>query len=119
MRPSTRILIEEVAARYGTNLTTLLSRRHPRRLLAARIEIAKALAARGYYGSQIGAVMNRDWTTVYFYLGRTANKPSPKSLELRPTTPKRRRRRRERLRYAGFDRSAHAPPLQEGSDERT
>lgn len=106
MRPSTRTLIEDVAARHGTTPTEILSHRHPRLLLAARVEIAKELAARGYYGSQIGAVMKRDWTTVYFYLGRTAKKqpaikppkpPSVKSVKAEPPKPQ------FPIRYAGWD----------------
>jgi hypothetical protein len=79
-REITRAIIRDVAIRHLAGPADILSRRHPRQLLAARIEIAERLAARGYNGVQIAAAMNRDYTTVYFYLGRTARKPSPRTL---------------------------------------
>jgi hypothetical protein len=108
MRPSTRELISEVAARYGVTVEEILARCKPKRLLAARIEIAQALRARGYRGRQIGAAMNRDYTTAYFYLGCLAKKPRLKPLPPRPA-PKRQRQLRgvdpspRLIRYAGWD----------------
>jgi hypothetical protein len=105
MRPSTRALIDEVAARYGVTPADILAHVKPRRLLAARIEIARTLFERGYNGPQIAKVLQRDDTMAYFYLGRMTNK-HPK---LRPPTPARPRRRRKReeprrpIRYAGWD----------------
>ena len=104
MRPATRALIEEVAARHGVQPVDILSHRMPRRLLAARIEIAKTLAARGYNGPQIGAVLKRDYTTAYFLLGRTKRQPKlkpPKPPPAPKTPPK--PQPQFPIRYAGWD----------------
>ena len=96
MRPSTRELIEDVARRYQVEPGEILSRKKPRLLLAARIEIAKELEARGYYVSQIASVLGRNHTTASFYLGKlTSKQPRPK--------PPKAMKPRQPLRYAGFD----------------
>ena len=112
MSPYARRVLAETAARYGVEPDVLVGHRHPRRLLAARIEVAKALQARGYNGPRIAAVMHRDHSTVAFYLGQLATKrPSPRSLtqrplaappppKPRPVTPPGERRL---IRYAGQD----------------
>jgi DNA-binding CsgD family transcriptional regulator len=91
MRPSTRELITAVAARHGITIEQILAHHQPKRLLAVRIEIAKALAERGYSGRQIGAAMNRNYTTAYYYLGWLKKQPRP-----RPPKP-------AKVRYAGWD----------------
>lgn len=102
MRPATRDLIRDVATRHGVEPDDILSHRRPKRLLGARIEIARALAQRGYNGPQIGAVLKRDYTTVYYYLGRLGDRqprprppPPPKPINPRPSA------RREPVPYAG------------------
>jgi hypothetical protein len=105
MRPSTRLLIEEVAARYGVKPADIIAHRYGKRLLAARVEVAKALEARGYTGPQIGAALQRDSTTAYYYLGRTTKQPQwirpptppkPKVVKPKPQQP------RFPIRYAGW-----------------
>lgn len=100
----TRGQIQEIADRYGTTPAELLGRTRPRRLLAARIELAKHLAARGYNGVQIGIAMNRDYTTAYFYLGRTTKQPSPRSIAppIEQPAPKPAPKPRGPVRYAGW-----------------
>jgi hypothetical protein len=109
MRPSTRELLQEIAARYGVEPADLIAHRYGKRLLSARIEIAKALDARGYNGPQIAAVLRRDYTTVYFYLGRTRRPPKwlrPPELNVAKPKPKPKPPRTSGprlIRYAGFD----------------
>jgi hypothetical protein len=88
-REITRAKIQEIADRYGVTPEILAGWRHPRRLLRARVELAESLAARGSSATQIAVIMNRDHSTVYFYLGRLArHQPSPRSLALaRPVEP--------------------------------
>jgi hypothetical protein len=105
----TRALIYDIAISYQSSPAELLSTRGPRRLLAARIEIAKALRARGYSCPRIAAVMNRDHSTVCYYLDLCAKRPSRASLALakplpvtvdpEPEPPK----PRQMVRYAGWD----------------
>jgi hypothetical protein len=111
-REITRATIAEIAARHGTTPEELISHRRPKRLLRARMELAQALASRGWNGPQIGAAMNRDYTVVYFYLGNTKKKPSPRSLatpaappppEPKPAPKSRPRRPGGRVPYAGWD----------------
>jgi hypothetical protein len=104
MRASTRALIAEVAARHGVDPAEIVGRTKPRLLLAARIEVAKELEARGYWGSQIARVLGgRDHTTIYYYLGRTAKKPRPKPPKPpKPVKPVRIAPERP-VRYAGWD----------------
>jgi DNA-binding CsgD family transcriptional regulator len=109
MRPSTRQLISEVAARHGATVELILQRRKPRRLLAARIEIAMALVARGYSCQRIGNVMNRNHTTVCYYLGRI-RKRQPRLHPPRPPKPPKPPKQQHGVdstprlvRYAGWD----------------
>jgi hypothetical protein len=106
MRPTTRALIEDVAARHGVQPADILSHRMPRRLLAARVEIAKTLEARGYNGPQIGAVLRRDYTTAYFLLGRTRRQPKLKPPQPKPAPkPVAPPQPSFPIRYAGWDRT--------------
>ena len=68
-----RDVLQDVANRHGLNpedVTNKGGRKH----MLAQIEVAKVLESRGYSGSRIGEVVQRDPTTVYFYLGRIRNK---------------------------------------------
>ena len=75
-------LIRGVADSFGVSVEDLLSKRGPRRLMRPRIKVAEALRARGMSSPAIGRLMNRDHTTIAFYLGWCARKPSPASLAL-------------------------------------
>jgi hypothetical protein len=107
----TRGQVREIAARYGVTPDTLLSKHHPRSLLQARIELAQALRKRGYSCPRIGAVMNRDPSTVSFYLDLCAKKPSPWSLaqtrQSPPPPPEPPPEPRRPIPYAGYQRSQH------------
>jgi hypothetical protein len=106
-RAANLALVQEIADRHHTTPAELVGRHKRRRLLAARIELAKALEARGYKAPQIAAVLHRNYTTVYFYLGRCANK-QPRVRPPRPAPVKKTKpeppRPREPVRYAGWDR---------------
>jgi hypothetical protein len=107
----TRAIIRDVAERHGTTPEEILSKRGPRRLLAPRIELAKLLTARGHSLPKVGRLMNRDHSTVAFYLIRLANKqPSPRSLAPRPepapTPAPEPPQPRYPVRYAGYDPSS-------------
>lgn len=76
MTPRARQIIREVATCYGVSPELLVSKCRVHRLLPARIEIAKLLRARGYSTPQIGRIMNRDHTTIVFYLGNLEKVPA-------------------------------------------
>ena len=110
MRASTRDLIRDVALRHGVTTDEILSRARPHRLLAARIEIAMILDARGYKGPQIAAVLRRDSSMAYFYLGRlTTKRPSQRTLKAKvmptPMPPPPQPQIHFPVRYAGWDRT--------------
>lgn len=69
-----REILHAVADSHGVTPEDITQGDRSRNLMAARVEVAKALEARGYSGSRIGAVLQRNPTTVYFYLGRIQKK---------------------------------------------
>lgn len=72
-----RQIINEVAETYGVSPEMIVSERRSLNLVAARKDIAEMLDARGYTSPQIGRALNRDHTTVIYYLGRAKRKARP------------------------------------------
>jgi hypothetical protein len=109
MMPATRQLLRDVASRYSVEPAEIIARCKPRRLLAARMEIAQELARRGYSGPRIGAIMKRDHTTVSYWLGRLSRQqPKPRPPPPPPASSKplpALKQRRQIIRYAGWERS--------------
>ena len=73
-RPEWRILAERIARRHGTTYRRAVAKGPKRNAtLAARVEIARALDDAGMSSTMIGRRLNRDHTTVLWYLGRLNN----------------------------------------------
>lgn len=95
MTPQTRQIIDDVARSRRLDPIAILGKRRFQRLVQARIEIAKRLKSdRGYSHNRIAAILNRDHTTICFYLGGLESKPPPVDIVKVPVVP-----------YAGFDTS--------------
>ena len=77
MTPQARAIIREVAASRVVTLAKLIGRCRSARVVHARVEVAKRLRARGYSTPRIGAILNKDHTTIVFYLGTGKKKPMP------------------------------------------
>jgi hypothetical protein len=75
--PQARAIIREVAASHVVTLANLIGRCRSARVVHARVEVAKRLRARGYSTPRIGAMLNKDHTTIVFYLGTGKKKPLP------------------------------------------
>jgi hypothetical protein len=111
MPPRAKMIIIEAAERHGVKISDLIESCRRKKVFRVRIEIAKALDACGYTSTRIGRYLNKDHTTILFYLGRGKKKPSPPKWR----TPKVKHVRFIRLkktkpppphsprRYAGFD----------------
>lgn len=76
MTPQARQIISMVAAWRGVDPRKIVGPCRNRRVVLARMEIARQLDARGYSTSRIGAILNKDHTTIVFYLGRGKKKPA-------------------------------------------
>jgi len=77
MTPQARAIIREVAATCAVAPANIFTRCRTRAAVHARIEIAKRLRARGYSTPQIGRVLNRDHTTIVYYLGTAKRTVAP------------------------------------------
>lgn len=97
MSPVTYEIVSDVSARYGLSIELIVGRCRAHSLLLARIEIAKRLRERGYKKAQIGRVLNRDPSTVVFYIGSGKRKPA------------KRRWRAPRVRHLHWTRSEPPP----------
>lgn len=75
MTPQARMIILEVAAARGIAPIKLVTKCRSSRVVQARIEVAKRLVARRYSSTKIGAILNKDHTTILFYLGWLKKKP--------------------------------------------
>lgn len=71
-----RQIIAEVAARRGVDPRDILRACRKPKVFRARIEVAERLRARGYSSPQIGRCLNKDHTTVLYYLGLLSRKVS-------------------------------------------
>lgn len=99
-----RSVVLEIADQHGVSPEILTSYQHPRALLAARVELARRLTALGHLAPKIAEVMRRDYTTVYFYLGRTSRRPALKPPPPPPPPPAPTPEpTRGPARYAGWD----------------
>jgi hypothetical protein len=72
--PFVRALYAEASQVFATTPEVLVSHSKPRLLLEARVSLAKAMRSRGYSTPRIGQLMNRDPSTIKFYLGDLAKK---------------------------------------------
>ena len=77
MTPQARAIIREVAATCAVTPGNIFTRCRTRAAVHARIEIAKRLRDRGYSTPQIGRVLNRDHTTIVYYLGTAKRTVAP------------------------------------------
>ena len=84
-------IIRETSLKHGIGSTEVTSQCRSDRVVRARIEIAHELSARGYSPSRIGMMLNKDRSTVVFYLGRTKREPSVKLLPPKIRVVKRKR----------------------------
>jgi DNA-binding transcriptional LysR family regulator len=69
-RPRWRVIIAETCTEFGIPPETLLAPYGPRRYVAARVTLARRLAAAGYGYAQIGRWLHRDHATILWYCGR-------------------------------------------------
>jgi Bacterial dnaA protein helix-turn-helix len=69
MSPVAWEIMCDVSTRYNLTPDLIAGRCRAYRLVLARAEVAKLLRERDYTTSQIGRVLNRDHTTIVFYLG--------------------------------------------------
>jgi hypothetical protein len=93
-------IICEVALKHGVGSTEVTSQCRSDRVVRARIEIAHELSALGFSPSRIGMMLNKDRSTIVFYLGRTKREPSIK-LQRRPPKVRVVKRKRYLIPYAG------------------
>lgn len=77
MTPQAREIIREVAASRLVTQKKLIGRCRSARVVHARMEVAKRLRERGYSTPRIGAILNKDHSTIVFYLGTGKKKPLP------------------------------------------
>lgn len=79
MTPQARAIIVEVARSFRVEPAKISSVGRKQALVLARVEVARRLDARGYSTSKIGTILQRDHTTIVYYLGRgkRAQKPPP------------------------------------------
>ena len=76
MTPQARAVIREIAALRGIDPGRIIGYSRKEKIFRARIEVARALDARGYSTPRIGAILNKDHSTIVFYLGRGKKKPT-------------------------------------------
>lgn len=98
MTPGARSIVDEVAAHYGLDPGLLISPCRVERVFRARIEVAKRLRAIGYSMPRIGKVLNKDHTSIVYYLGRGKKKPKPPKW------------RAPRVRHLSFNKQMRKPP---------
>ena len=76
MTPQARAIIREIAALRHVDPYKIIGQSRSEKVFRARIEVTRALDARGYSTQRIGAMLNKDHSTIVFYLGRGKKKPS-------------------------------------------
>jgi hypothetical protein len=113
-----RTILEEVATRWRTTPEILISYRHPKRLLQARVEVAKALRARGWSGTRICAAMHRDHTMASFYLGALSGKQPRSRVPLAPLPVAKPKPPRGPIKYAGWDPTEGVAKVQQNTHNR-
>lgn len=72
--PIGQVILAAVADEYGMTVRQLRHRSSVHRWVPARITAARRLSAIGYNEPLIGRIMNRDPSTVSWYLGRTSKR---------------------------------------------
>jgi len=76
MTPQARAIIFEIAERRRVDPAKIIGGCRSEKVFRARIEVARALDARGYSTSRIGAILRKDHSTIVFYLGRGKKQPT-------------------------------------------
>lgn len=77
-----RQILKEVAEKHHVHPSHIVGKRRTRHLVRARVEVAQRLTTeRKLSTSKIAQLLNRDHTTIVYYLGRGSKKPRC----LRPT----------------------------------
>ncbi len=76
MPPQARAIINMVATEAGIDPLLIVGQCRKQKVFRARVEVALRLDARRYSTPQIGRILNKDHTTIVFYLGRGKKKPS-------------------------------------------
>jgi hypothetical protein len=76
MTPWARQVIFEVAELRGVDPKKIVGQCRHKKVFRARMEVARRLSARGYSTSRIGAILDKNHTTIVFYLGRGKKQPS-------------------------------------------
>ena len=82
LTPQAREIIKVVALERGVSMDLIRGNCRWREVVLARAEVARQLTKRGYSGTRIGAMLNKDHSTILYYLGRRK-----RQLKLRPTDP--------------------------------
>lgn len=126
MTPLARYVIKEVCGRRGVDPADLFRQCRTQRVFRARIEVAQVLDGYGYGCMSIGRTLNKDHTTILYYLGRGKRKVSkprwrkPRVKHLcfiktstgdEPTVPPKRKRRFKLIRYCGYEPRKRRQPL--------
>lgn len=78
MTPVARQIIDEVAAYYSVPADSITAPCRKKRVVLARIEVAKRLHGKGgphYSAANIGRMLGHDHTTILFYLGKMDRRP--------------------------------------------
>lgn len=120
MSDHARAIVWNVAVKRNVPPCDIVSPRRTARIIRARVDVLKQLAARGIYSTnQLGALLGLDHSTVLYHLGRLKGRvPTPEVLRWRrprivhlaqckrlppPPEPYSRRSKRKLRSYAGFE----------------
>lgn len=76
MTPYARSIIKRVAGMHGVDPADITRPNRTKKVFRARVVVAKLLDRRGYSSPRIGEMLNHDHTTILFYIGRLARKPT-------------------------------------------
>lgn len=77
MTPFVRQTLDDVAKLRGITVKMLVGSRRLQHLVHARADVAKRLYAHGYTAPQIGAILNRDHSTILYAIGRGKKRLRP------------------------------------------
>lgn len=70
-----RAIVWDVALRHNVSPSLIIQHCRNKRVVAARIEVAKLLYSSRYSLPRIGTMLKHDHTTIFFYLGKGKKKP--------------------------------------------
>lgn len=80
MTPFALQVLREVAKARGITVDKIISTCRLPAMVYARADVARQLDARGYTCPQIGAILNRDHSTIHYALGRGKKRLRPEKL---------------------------------------